>query len=66
MLGMKVVDLSREAKVGHKTLANAESRNQRISLEFAIRLAMVLPDTKPEDLFLPADDAEDAPIKDAA
>lgn len=50
---MKLAELSRRASVGYMSLANAESRNECISFEAAVRLANVLPDTEPEDLLLP-------------
>lgn len=59
---MKLAELSRTANVGYKTLANAEACNEVISYEFAVKLAMVLPDTEPEDLLnLPRSEQEESP-----
>lgn len=65
---MKLAELSHRASVGYMSLANAESRNECISFEAAVRLARVLPDTEPDDLLLPqpstpAEDAEEESIK---
>jgi transcriptional regulator with XRE-family HTH domain len=50
--GMKLSDLARKTGIKVKTLANAESLNQVISVEYAVRIAAALPDTRPEDLLL--------------
>ncbi len=50
-MGLKVWELARDSNIKSRTVANAESYNELLSLEYATRIAAVL-GTDPESLLL--------------